>query len=82
LTNGLRKRGNYTKWNFTQPQRRMKFCHLQVNAWNWRTSPKATCSLSYVEYRPETNAAILCAMGPLRGGHTGRDSTRERNKKS
>jgi agmatine/peptidylarginine deiminase len=20
-----------------QPQRRMKFCHFQVNAWNWRT---------------------------------------------
>jgi hypothetical protein len=21
-------------WNFTQPQRRMEFCHLQVNGWN------------------------------------------------
>jgi hypothetical protein len=23
---------------FTEPQRKMKFCHLQVNEWNWRTS--------------------------------------------
>jgi hypothetical protein len=30
LMNELRKCGIYTKWNFTQPQRRMKFCHLQV----------------------------------------------------
>jgi hypothetical protein len=36
--NGLRKCGIYTQWNFIQPQRRMKFCHLQVNGWNWRTS--------------------------------------------
>jgi hypothetical protein len=26
LTNGLRKHGIYTQWNFTQPQRKMKFC--------------------------------------------------------
>jgi hypothetical protein len=38
LTNGLRKCGIYTQWNFTQPGRRMKPCHLQVNRWNWRTS--------------------------------------------
>jgi hypothetical protein len=38
LTNGLRKCGIYTQWNFIQPQRRMKICHLQVNGWNWRTS--------------------------------------------
>jgi hypothetical protein len=38
LTNGLRKCGIYIQWNFTQPQKRMKFCHLQVNGWNWRTS--------------------------------------------
>jgi hypothetical protein len=35
--NGLRKCGIYTQWNFTQPQS-MKFHHLQVNRWNWRTS--------------------------------------------
>jgi hypothetical protein len=29
--NGLRKCGIYTQWNFTQPQWRVKFCHLQVN---------------------------------------------------
>jgi hypothetical protein len=29
LTNGLRKYGIYTQWNFIQPQRRMKICcHL------------------------------------------------------
>jgi hypothetical protein len=28
----------YTQWDYTQPQRRIKFCHLQVNGWNWRTS--------------------------------------------
>jgi hypothetical protein len=38
LTNGLRKCDIYTQWNFTQPQRRMKFCHSQGNGWNWRTS--------------------------------------------
>jgi hypothetical protein len=38
LTNGLRKCGIYTQWNFTQPQRRIKYYHSQVNGWNWRTS--------------------------------------------
>jgi hypothetical protein len=28
---GLRKCGIYTQWNFTQPQRRKKCCHLQVD---------------------------------------------------
>jgi hypothetical protein len=32
--NRLRKCGIYTQWSFTQPQRRMKFCHLQVNGLN------------------------------------------------
>jgi hypothetical protein len=38
LMNGLGQCGNYAQWNFTQPQRRMNFCHSQVNGWNWRTS--------------------------------------------
>jgi hypothetical protein len=38
LRYGLRKCGIYIQWNFIWPQRRMKFCHLQVNEWNWRTS--------------------------------------------
>jgi hypothetical protein len=38
LMNELRKCGIYTQWNFIQPQRRMKFCHSQVNGWKWRTS--------------------------------------------
>jgi hypothetical protein len=37
LMNGSRKCGNCTQWNSIQPQKRMKFCHLQVNEWNWRT---------------------------------------------
>jgi hypothetical protein len=42
---------------------------LQVNGWKWRTSsqvklvrfrrPKAACFLSHVEYRPNTNTAVL-----------------------
>jgi hypothetical protein len=31
LMNELRKCGIYIQWNFTQPQRRMKFCHSQGN---------------------------------------------------
>jgi hypothetical protein len=27
----IKKIGTYTQWNFIQPQRRVKFCHLQVN---------------------------------------------------
>jgi hypothetical protein len=33
--------GIYIQWNFTQPQRRMKCCHSQINGWNWRTLSKA-----------------------------------------
>jgi hypothetical protein len=35
--NGLRKCSIYTQGNFIEPQKAMKFCHLQVNGWNWRT---------------------------------------------
>jgi hypothetical protein len=38
LTNGSRKCGICTQWNFTQPRRRMKSYHLEVNGWNWITS--------------------------------------------
>jgi hypothetical protein len=79
--NGLRKCGIYTQWNFIQPQKRMKFCHLQVNGLSWRTSssanlvrlrrPKITCLPSYVDYRAETNEVILLDMGhTLRGEHS------------
>jgi hypothetical protein len=58
----------------------MKFCHLQVNGWNWRTSsyvklarlrrPKIAYSPSSVDYRAKTNAVILLDVGPtLRGDH-------------
>jgi hypothetical protein len=53
-----RKCGIYIQWNFIHPQRKMKFCNLQVNRWNWRTSsyvklirfrrPNVTCFLLYV----------------------------------
>jgi hypothetical protein len=38
LMNGLKKCGIYIPWNFIETQRRMKFCHLHLNGWNWRTS--------------------------------------------
>jgi hypothetical protein len=31
LRNGLKKCGIYAQWNFIQPQKRMKFCLLQVS---------------------------------------------------
>jgi hypothetical protein len=56
----------------------MKSYHSQVDGWNWRTSSEAklarlrrsklTCSPSYVDYRPKTNAEILLDIGhTLRG---------------
>jgi hypothetical protein len=33
----IKKCGSYTQWNFIQPRGRMKFSHLQINEWNWRT---------------------------------------------
>jgi hypothetical protein len=80
LTNGLRKCGIYTEWSFTQPLRRMKSYHSQVNEWNWRTSfwsrlarlrrPKVICSLSYEDFSSSVNAAMLLDLGhTLRGEH-------------
>jgi hypothetical protein len=76
--NGLRKCGVYTQWNFTRPQRRMKFCHSQVNGWNWRTSSsvklvrlrrtKSACSPSHADHRLKTNAGVLWDMCYTRGG--------------
>jgi hypothetical protein len=37
--------------------------------------PKITCSPSYADYRPKTNAVILLNMG-----HTLRENTHERNR--
>jgi hypothetical protein len=37
LMNRLRKCGISTQWNFTQPWRRIRSYHSQVNGWNWRT---------------------------------------------
>jgi hypothetical protein len=67
--NMLRKCGIHILQNFTEPESRRKICHSQVRGRNWRTSPsvklarirrpKATCSLSHVDYRPNINATIL-----------------------
>jgi hypothetical protein len=32
------KCGICIQWHFIQPQKRIKFCQLQINGWNWRTS--------------------------------------------
>jgi hypothetical protein len=40
LVNVLRNHSIYIQWNFTQPQRRMKFCHLKVKGQKRRTSSK------------------------------------------
>jgi hypothetical protein len=55
---------------FYSATKKMKFCHLQVNGWNWRISlvrprrPKIMCYPSCVDYRPKTNAVILLDIGP------------------
>jgi hypothetical protein len=56
----------------------MKFCHLQVNGWNWRTSysaklarlrgPKIKCSPSYRGFRTKTTAVILLNMSHMLRG--------------
>jgi hypothetical protein len=67
---------------FYSTTKKMKFCHSQVNGWNWITSssvkllslrkPKIACSPSYADYRSKINAVILDM------GHTLRaDCTRE-----
>jgi hypothetical protein len=76
--------GIYTQRNFTQLQRRMKFCHLQVNGTRechlklvrFRR-PKATCFLSYVEYKPNTNTAILWKTDHAKGRSHMRESKRK-----
>jgi hypothetical protein len=43
--------------------------------------PKITCSFSYVDYRPKTNAVILLDMGHTNGRPHGRNREREGNQK-
>jgi hypothetical protein len=69
----IKKMWYFTQWNFTQSQIRMKFCHLQVHGWNWRTSsytklarlrrPKIVWSPSYADYRPKENCMISLICG-------------------
>jgi hypothetical protein len=57
----------------------MKFCHLQENGWNWRTSSIEVLNLSsegqkprflsYVEHRPNTKQQYYEKKVTLRGGH-------------
>jgi hypothetical protein len=71
--NGLRKCGIDIQWNFTQPQRRMKFCYspskwmelenIILSEVSQVQRPKIVCSPSYVDYRSKTNAVILLDMG-------------------
>jgi hypothetical protein len=80
LKNGLRKCGIYTQWNSTQPWRRMKSYHSQVNGWNWRTSfwarlarlrkPKIVCSPLYVDFRSRANAAMCWTWATWHGEST------------
>jgi hypothetical protein len=73
--NRLKKCSIYTQF-FIQPQR-MILCHLQVNneveniilsvnQIRLRRS-KITCSPSYADYRPKTNATILIDKGHTKG---------------
>jgi hypothetical protein len=90
--NGLRKCGIYTQWDFTQPQRRMKFYHSQVKGWNWITSswvrfailrrPKIVCSPSYADFRSKAKAVMLLDLGhKLRGEHIREEGGWVRNSK-
>jgi hypothetical protein len=76
----IKKMWFYTRWGFTQPWRRMKFYHSQVNAWNSRTSSwvrlarlrrsKIICSPSYADFRSRANAAMWLDLDHmLRGQH-------------
>jgi hypothetical protein len=71
----------------------MKFCHSQVNGWNWKISskaklarlrrPKIICSPSYVDYRPKTNAVMLLDLGHThRGEHTREEYGKGRKSKT
>jgi hypothetical protein len=68
-------------WNSTQPWRRMKSYHLQVNGWNWRTSfwtrlarlrrQTIKCSPSYVDFKSRANTARGLDFGHMiRQEHT------------
>jgi hypothetical protein len=70
----------------------MKFCHSQVNGWNWRLSSsvklvklgrsKTASSLLHADYRPKTHAVILLDTGhTLRGVHAWEKKERKRNLK-
>jgi hypothetical protein len=69
----------------------MKFCHLQVYGWNWKTSrlvklarlrrPKILCSPSCTDYTPKTNAVILLDMDHTKGRlHMGEIGQRKETK--
>jgi hypothetical protein len=55
-TNGLRKCGIYTQRNFTQPQRRMKFCYLQVNG----TENIISSEVSYAQKTKNHMFSLIC----------------------
>jgi hypothetical protein len=59
LRNGLRKCGIYIQWNFIQPQRKLKFCYLQVNGWNWRT---ILSEVSQVQKAKNCMFSLICGI--------------------
>jgi hypothetical protein len=71
--NESRKCDIYTQWNFTQPQRRMKFYHSKINGWNYRTSskeklarlrrPKIACSPPHVDYHMQNKYSNIIGHG-------------------
>jgi hypothetical protein len=74
--NGLSKCDIYTQWNFTVTMKNEilsltgKWMELENIILRLKRQ-KITCSPSYVDYRPKTNAVILLDMGhTVRGEHT------------
>jgi hypothetical protein len=69
LMNGLRKCGVYTQMEFYSATKkneiflfagkRMKLENIIFSEVSQAQKAKSTCFLSYLEYRPNTNAAIL-----------------------
>jgi hypothetical protein len=73
-TNGwIKKMWFLYTMEFYSATKKNEILPLPVNGWNWRKSssvklarlrrPKITCSPSYADFRPKTNAVILLDMG-------------------
>jgi hypothetical protein len=79
--NGSRKCGIYIQWNFIQSHKKYKilsFAGMDVTGedhikWCYpgAENQKLHIFLSYVEYRPNENTAILWKTGHAKGGQIG-----------